>query len=777
MPILTWRGYRQAVGETFTGGPADGFGSWLRRRRDELSVTQEMLADKAGVAVRTIRYLEAGRTRPRPHTRGIVTAALAQLAGPGDVGHGRAGDGGPGDGEAGTRHAGEVRRNGHDPYTPAQLPPDVATFVGRGQALRKLDRLAAEVDVAATTGLIVGAPGIGKTTIAVHWAHRVKHRFPDGQLFADLKGFGAATTPEDPDEVLQGFLEALGVPAERMPRRPADRIGLYRTALAGRRVLVILDNAAAANQVRGLLPGSPGSLVVVTSRHQMLDLIAVDGARPLLVPACTPAEGEALLAARLGTARIRSEPVATAEIVRLCAGMPLALGVVAARAAVNPRFTLDALSTELRDAQAGGLGADVRSAMSWSYRSLGEPAARVFRTLGLHPRPDVTACVVAGVAEVPLAGARDALAELAEAHLVMERRPGRFTMHDVVHSYAREIVERPQDDAVRHDTRARMYDHYAYLAATAAARLCAHQEEVGERPSMAGSIEQSIRDPDEAVTVLLAEQDVLYDVLRDAVRNGAHRQASHIASSLFVFLERRGHWRSLIEIARLATTAADELGDVPRRLAALRLMARAHVRVTDGPTAGRYFRAALRLSEGRADRAAEAAVRFDLALWSESEGRYADSLHDFAEALAIYRQIDDVAGEASALNAIGWGRLQLGEPEAAVRYCRRALVLHGIAGNPHGEASTLDTVGLAHHRAGAPDKAIDAYQSALRLTPATGDRHLESTILEHLGDAWESAGDVVRARTTRDRALSVLDDISPALAGALRARLRLAAAR
>jgi tetratricopeptide (TPR) repeat protein/transcriptional regulator with XRE-family HTH domain len=741
------------VVSTRTSAPVAEFASWLRRRRGDLFITQELLADEAGLSVRTIRYLESGRTQPRPYTRDAIMVALAHLA---------------------ARTNGSI--NAGTP-SPAQLPVDLAAFVDRADARDELDRIAEGAGAAARVALIIGGPGIGKTTLAVHWAHRAGGMFPDGQLFTDLKGFSAAAAPEDPDEVIQGFLAALGVPAERVPRRAAERIGLYRTILAGRRVLVVLDNARDADQVRSLLPGSAGSMAVVTSRGQLPDLVAADGARPVTIRPCTPAEGRALLAARLGAARVESEPAATDELVRLCAGMPLALGVVAARAAVHPDFPLADLAVDLKNTHDGDLTADLHAAMSWSYTALSAPAARVFRILGLHPHPDVTADVISAVGGLPPAGARDALDQLAEANLLTEGRPGRFAMHDVVHVYARELADHTIGEPARDELRSRFHEHYASVVAAAVAILCPHHELNDEPLSASGIPRPEIRDADHAVAILTAEQGVLYDVLRDAERRGEPRLLWRLASSLFIFLERQGQWRSLIAVARLATTAAERLQDNQRRFDAGRLLARAYARNGAVRAARQRLEAAIQLAEKADDPVAGAASHFDLAVLFDSEDRHAESAHHFGRALQAYRRIDDVAGEATALNAIGWARLHLGEPETAVEYCRRGLVLHGIVGNPHGEASTLDTYGLAMHRVGDLDKSIEAYLSALELIPATGDRHLESTLLEHLGDAWESAGNVVRARVAREQALAILDDISPALAHRFRTRLRLSAAR
>ncbi len=728
---------------TVTSEPDGDFSSWLRRRRDALLITQEALADSAGLSVRTIRYLESGRTRPRKHTRDTIREALDQLAGYADEGT----------------------------PPPAHLPLDQSAFVGRTSVLAALDGIAAGAGEAAQVALISGGPGIGKTTLAVHWAHRVRTLFPGGQLFADLRGFSPATAPVNPDELIQSFLEALGVTAERIPHRAADRVGLYRTVLAGRRVLVVLDNAAGAGQIRPLLVAAAGSMVVVTSRNQLTDLVTADGAHPISLGPCTPVEGRALLAARLGTARLERETGPAEEIVQLCAGMPLALSVVAARAAAHSEFTLAALVADLRNTAGATLAADVRPAMSWSYAALSTPAAQAFRILGLHPHPEVTADVIAAAGGLSLDAARATLNELADANLLTERRPARFGMHDVIHAYAGDQAGSGFDPAAREMVRRRLHEYYAGLAASAVHILCPHLKLVADEHRPEAVAPPEIRDARHAVTVLSAEHSVLYDIVRDVAVREEPDTLWRLAGSLFIFYDRQGRWPALIPLAQQASRAAELLGDKRRRFDAERLMALAYGRNGYKQQARQRLTAAVRLAGDAGDIAAAAAFHFDLGLLSDSDDRHAESSGHFGRALDAYRRVDDSDGEASALNALGWARLHLGEPAAALDHCRRALILHGLAGNPHGEASTLDTYGLALHLTGDVGQAVDAYRAALDLMPAIGDRHLESVVLEHLGDAWESSGNLIRARTIRKQALAILDDIKPGNAQRLRARL------
>ncbi|YCK40807.1 NB-ARC domain-containing protein [Actinomadura sp. ATCC 39365] len=278
-----------------------------------------------------------------------------------------------------------------------------------------------------------------------------------------------------PAEALRGLLDAFGVRSERIPVNLETQAALYRSVLAGRRVLLILDNANDADQVRPLLPGSPECMVVVTSRNRLSSLITAEGARPLPLDLLTAAEARELLMRRIGAERVAAEPESVQEIIALCARLPLALSIVAARASSHPRFSLAALASELREARSGlaafdgGEGAaDIRALFSWSYRRLSRDAARLFRLLGLHPGPDITAPAAASLTGVTVARVRPQLAELASAHLIIEHVPGRFAFHDLLRAYATELVWVDDSPAEREATLRRMLDHYLHTAHGAA---------------------------------------------------------------------------------------------------------------------------------------------------------------------------------------------------------------------------------------------------------------------------------------------------------------------
>lgn len=330
---------------------------------------------------------------------------------------------------------------------PAQLPADLHGFAGRGAQLAHLDALAGEA-LAAPTAVVIsaisGTAGVGKTALAVHWAHRVTDRFPDGQLYVNLRGFDPGGAPVSPAEALRGFLEALGVPAERIPAGTDERAAQYRSLLAGKRMLVLLDNARDAEQVRPLLPGTPLSMVVVTSRDQLTSLVTAHGARPLTLDLLSPEEGRQLLAHRLGAARVAAEPEPVERIVAACARLPLALAIAAARAQ-QTNFPLTTIAAELDDTHGrldvldvGEPNGQVRAVFSWSYATLTPGAAGLFRLLGLHLGPDISAAAAASLAGRPVPDTRRLCAELVRASLLAEPAPGRYAFHDLLRAYAAE---------------------------------------------------------------------------------------------------------------------------------------------------------------------------------------------------------------------------------------------------------------------------------------------------------------------------------------------------
>ena len=353
---------------------------------------------------------------------------------------------------------------------PRQLPTAPSHFAGRAAALHTLAKLvngAGDAGGTVMISAITGTAGVGKTTLAVYWGHQVAGEFPDGQLYVNLRGFGPTGPPVTSAEAIKGFLAAYQVPPAAVPASLDTLAGLYRSLLAGTRTLVVLDNASDVDQVRPLLPASPGCLVLVTSRNQLAGLVANEGARLVTLDVLPEAEAHELLVSRLGSSRVRAEHDTVAELARLCARLPLALGIAATRAAARPDFALTALAAELRDGQGrldsldtGDAAGSLREVFSWSHQQLSHSAGRLFRLMSVHPGPDMSVQAAASIAGIAVPDAQRALSELTSASLVAERSPGRYGCHDLLRTYAAEQATDCDGDVEVRAAMHRMLDHY-----------------------------------------------------------------------------------------------------------------------------------------------------------------------------------------------------------------------------------------------------------------------------------------------------------------------------
>ncbi|WP_238434247.1 helix-turn-helix domain-containing protein [Micromonospora tarensis] len=542
---------------------------------------------------------------------------------------------------------------------PRQLPPALPGFVGRAAQLAQLDSesagigVAGEVDGVAPVAVLTlsGTAGVGKTTLAVHWAHRIADRFPDGQLYVDLRGFDSTGTVVTAVEAVRGFLEALEVPPERIPTHLPAQVGLYRSLLASRRVLVLLDNARDVEQVRPLLVGSPSCLVLVTSRNRLVGLIATEGARPINVDLLSTAEAWQLLARRLGADRLAAEPQAVDEIIERCAHLPLALAVLAARGAANPAFPLTALAAELRAAprpldsfDGGDAGSDVQAVFSWSYQSLTPAAARLFRLLGCHPGPDIGFAAAASLAGLPRAQVPRLLAELALAHLVTEPAAGRFGAHDLLRAYAAEQAERLEPAEARRAAIRRGLDHYLHTAHAAALLLQPGRDPVILPAAAPGVLPEEITDHGQALAWFTVEYPVLLAAVAHARRTGFDGRAWQLAWTLVDFLQRRGRWPDLAVAQRAALAGAQRVGDRLGQANAHRDLARVLSRLGRVNEAARNYRQALMIFEALGDHTGQARTHRAFGAMLDGLGRHAEALEQSERALALYRAAGHRAG-------------------------------------------------------------------------------------------------------------------------------------
>lgn len=660
--------------------------------------------------------------------------------------------------------------------TPAQLPADVTGFAGR---IRHIDRLDTMLDGAGAPVVVTisGTAGVGKTALAVHWAHRVRGRFPDGQLYVNLAGFDPGGSVVTAAEAVRGLLIGLGVPAQQVPPGLAEQTALYRSMLAERRMLVLLDNARDAEHARPLLPGTPGSLAVVTSRDGLGGLIA-EGAYPIVLELLAPDESEDLLGGRIGRQRMVAEPEAVAAIVASCAGLPLALAVVAVRAATNPSFTMAALAEELRDTRdaldaldGGDPASDVRAVLSWSYRALNPAAARLFRLLGLHGGPDIGAAAAASLIGEPLRRVRTLLADLARAHLLLEHRPGRYEMHDLLRAYAAEVADGTESPADLRNAIDRVLDHLVQTGYAAAMLLFPTREPIELAPPRAGVVPETFEGYEQAQAWFVAEHRALLAAVRRSAELGLDRLTWQLAWTMATFLLRSGHWQDWVDVQRAALTAARRMGDRAGQAAAHRGLARALGTLGHTEQADAEYRRALRLFQEIGDAVGQATTHDNLSYVLGTQGQYPSALAHARQSLELYRTADRADGMASASNSVAWLLIQVGEPGPAIAYGQESLVLHRRIGDRDGEAAVWDTLGFARHHLDDWAAAADSYGRALELYRELGDRYNVAASLWHLGDTQQAAGDPAAARQSWQEALAGLEALGHADADVVRSRL------
>jgi DNA-binding SARP family transcriptional activator len=666
------------------------------------------------------------------------------------------------------------------PAAQNRLPPPVRHFAGRAEQLRILDGLLGEQSRAGSAVVISaidGTAGIGKTALAVYWAHRVARCFPDGQLYVNLRGFDPSGAPMTVEDAVLGFLSAFQVEPERLPLGHEARLGMYHKLLAGRRALLLLDNARDAEHVRPLLPRVPGCLAVVTSRRMLTGLAVAEGAHLITLGLLAPQEARDLLSRRIGGKRISAEPAATDEIVESCARLPLALSIAAAHAVARPELPLAQVAAQLRDTRSrldaldtGDPATEVRAVLSWSYRHLAPAAARMFRLLGIAPAPDISPEAAASLAAVPSAGARRALIDLTRASLLSEGAPRRYAFHDLLRAYAAEQAELDGDDAEQRVAKHRILDYYLHTAYAADRLLHPARDPLDLTPPLPGVQAEDFRDLHQAQAWLEREHSGLLYAVRAAAEEGFPAHAWQIAWSLATYFQRRGHWADWTGTQQTALRAAEESGDRLGQYHAHRALGRATARF-GGIEAGEvHLTSALNLAGLLGDRLAQARALIDLAWVLEVSGRYQDALDRSSRALEIFGELKHALGQAETLNAVGWYMALSGDCPNALTYCQQALSMLQDLGHRYGEAGTWDSLGYIHHLLGAPTAALGCYQRAVTLFRALGDRTYEAGSVERIGDA-SAASDPRQAREAWTAALEILDDLGHPDADRVRTKL------
>jgi tetratricopeptide (TPR) repeat protein len=650
--------------------------------------------------------------------------------------------------------------------TPRQLPADVPGFIGRAGQLAALDAL---LDHREPTPIRVvsGSPAVGKTTLVVHWAHRVAGRFPDGQLYLDLRGYGPQR-PVSPAAALAVLLRGLGLAPALVPRTVPERAAVYRTLLTDRRMLVVLDNAHTAEQVRPLLPGGGSSAVVVTSRDDLAGLVARDGAHRIVLDVLAPAEAATLFRTVAG-ARATADPAAVSALVDRCARLPLAIRVAAEIAASHPDLTPAALLAELGDERrrldlldaAGDRRTAVRAVFSWSHRRLTAATARAFDLLGLHPGPDIDTYAVAALTGTAAATAQPMLDELRRAHLVEHVGPGGYRMHDLLRAYAAERAAASVDDAERHRARSRLFDYYVQTALRATGALFPHDPRpaVGSPPGPAPAVDE----PQRALRWLDRQRVTLVAVGEYAARHGWPQHCVDLSRALWRYLEVGGHHQEALALHTAAVAAAEgdnRNGQGGDAAAVLANLGGVHWWLGSYRDALDCFRRSRAGHRRAGDRDGEARAAARLGIVHERLGDYRAALHHLRESLAIYRTTGNRHGEAAQLVNIGAVYRRVGDYQTSAEHQRRAAAVFAEIGDRRLQGYALGNLGAVYGLLGRHSEALAHLRAALEHCRATGDRGGEGSALSAIGAVQARRGRCPSALAHLHRALAISREIA-----------------
>lgn len=661
-----------------------------------------------------------------------------------------------------------------DAPVPRQLPPPVTHFTDRETALTRLDSwLAQPVESVAPPGLIVGSGGVGKTSLAGYWAHRVRARFPDGDLYLDLRGHHVDRR-RSADEALDEVLRALGVPGERLPAGADAKAAMYRSMLYGRRMLIVLDNAATVEQVRPLLPSSPTCRVLITSRNQLTSLTR-EGADRMPLDVLPPDHAIELLRLTAGADRIDAEPEAATELARYCGFLPLALRIAAERLVASSHLRVAELVEELADERErlDALAVDedefssVRAVFSWSYYALPADAARLFRLLGLAEGPDIGLDAAAALTGLSRTRTRRLLETLVGAHLVDEHQPQRYRCHDLLSAYAAECAERDETADEREAAVRRLLAWYlhAIIAASwqAAPSFTRIEMDIPESP---GGVPE-FADRPSALHFYDTERQNLLAAVRLAAARGERVLAWQLPVAMFAFLLSRRPMADWLETHRIGLAAAQELGDELAEAWLLTSNAIARGTLQESQAALADLERAVPLWQRVGPEWAQAWALRDLGGVYYSLGRDAEADQALERALAMHVEQGDEWGEATALSSLAKAEYRLGQFDEAIPHLRRAIEIRRSHGDRRNEASCLSDIGLVLAGIGQTTEAIEHLEQALRIHREVEFGFGEAQDLERLADLYERTGRTEDAREQRRLAAQLYDELGVphALAG------------
>ena len=668
----------------------------------------------------------------------------------------------------------------------AGLPPRLAVFSGRAAELEAANALLHDPENYPGAIVVSGMAGVGKTTFAVHWAHQLAARFPDGQFYLNLRGFDPSGVLVTASEAVRAVLGFLGAEPGATPDDAEAASALYRSLLSQRRILLVLDNVRLAAQVRPLLPGASGSVAIITSRNRLAGLQVIDGAQCVTLGVPTAAEARDLLARRIGAQRVAGEPEAVREITERCGRLPLALAIAAAHCAAHPTFPLStvtaAMSADTDTARLDVLsvreadeGADARNVFSWSYHALSPEAARLFRLLALHPGPDASTSSLASLAGLPRRSTEGLLAELTGAHLLTEHAPGRYECHDLLRAYAGELNQALDTASERAEAGRRLLDHYLHSTIAAFGEYRSSPTPGYETPARRpGAVVDTPVGRDAARRWFETEYAVLMRLIHQALVDHCDEHVWHLAWAVNLYLYRSGHRQDSIALNRWALRAAERLGRPIYQAVSHNALGFAYCECKRTREALHHHTAALGIFEEQGDVPEQARSHLHLAVVARGEGRSEDCIAHNERGGDMYRRLGAgyEFGLAVALANLAWQYGILGEHDRAVELCRQSLDLWIELDEPHAQAQCHDTLGYSTFHRGQHDQAFEHFQRAIDAFRELGDGINQAVSLTRLGDAHAALGDRDAARAAWSQALALLRELNHSDADELEAKLR-----
>ena len=727
------------------------FAGELRELRRHARLTQQELADAAGLSLRTVSDLERGvAATPQKETVRLLADAL-HLLGPERAQFETAGRGRPLASVSQPAVAAAIR----------SLPRDIASYTGRRQELEQLAASAMTAGGVVSIQAIGGMAGVGKTAFAVHAAHRLADRFPGGQVFLPLHGHTPGQQPVDPADALASLLLTVGVPPAQIPPGLEERSALWRDRVAGKPLLIVLDDAASSEQVRPLLPGAGGSLVLVTSRRH---LSALDDATAVSLDILWPGEAAALFVRLTARAALNPGDAAVMEIARLCGFLPLAIGMVARQLRHHPAWTAAGRAAELASARdrlqlMETENLSVAAAFDLSYAILSEDQQRLFRRLGLHPGADIDGYAAAALDGTGLSAARRGLEALYDKYLLTEPAQGRYRLHDLIREHARALASRVDPDEDRDAATARLLDYYQHTAAVANARITRRAHPGPAADSATPAAVPALADTEQALAWARAERASLLACLDYAAAAGQHARTIALTTGVSGLLMRDGPWTDAVARLAAAVRAAQHLGDRLSQASALSDLGDAQRLVNDYPAAGRAQQESLGICRDLGDRLGQARALVGLGEVRQRTGDYPAAVQAMEESLGICRDLGDRLGQARALISLGEAWRLTGDFPAAAQAMDQAHSLYRDVGDRIGQARSLNWLGNVLRLTGDLPAASRALQESLGIYHDLGNRLGQATALYSQGRVLRLTGDYPAEVQAQEQALGIYRDL------------------